>query len=298
MNQNKHKKRAWRLIQRVDGVGQSRSYAERNGLISSLATKRNYHGCTYRYLEWREINGLPMNEQDRLQDLVAFLEEVSEVYQQKTVDQYRSALAIVFKKSGKIPKVKSQIPTNARARNYHLSEVLLLIKDIQPKNSLAILLCYFSGLRAHEILTLRRVDEGEKSKSRKWSEGRFFGLADYTLYIVTGKGGLVREVAVPNELVEIIENLRLAEPRIVFDRGIKYLHFYDMGYGKSLSSCFSKASSKTLNWSEGLHGLRHSYAQNRFYQLLNLEVKFEVALKIVSEELGHFRAKITLCYLR
>lgn len=297
MEMNIHKKRAWRLVQRIDGVGQSRKSCKEIGYISSIATKRNYHGCVTRYLQWRYLNGLGNSEQDKLQDLNLFLEEISEIYQQKTLDQYRSALSIVFKKSEKIDVVKSQISTKTKPRNYYLSELLLLMKDIQPKHAISILVCFFSGLRAHEMLTLRRLSEGKKSNKRKWDEERFLGLTNYTLFLVTGKGGLIREVAVPNELVYIIENLRFAEPKIVYDRGIKYSLFYDIGYGKALSNSFSRASKRFLGWSEGLHALRHSYAQKRFYQLLNMKINFEKALRIVSQELGHFRPQVTFCYL-
>ena len=104
---NKHKARAWRLIQRVDGVGQSRKHCKNHGLISSLNAKRNYHSCISLYLNWREENGLPQSQQDKLADLEAFMGELSEVFMQKTLNQYKSALSIVFNK--KLSTFKSQI---------------------------------------------------------------------------------------------------------------------------------------------------------------------------------------------
>lgn len=293
---NKHKARAWRLIQRVDGVGQSRKHCKNHGLISSLNAKRNYHSCISLYLNWREENGLPQSQQDKLADLEAFMGELSEVFMQKTLNQYKSALSIVFNK--KLSTFKSQIPENNNSRNYYLSEILLIIQNLQEKNAISILLCYFSGLRAHEVITLRRKDEAKKSNSRKWLSVRFKGVENFQIYLVKGKGGLVREVAIPYELVEIIEKRRLSAPNIVIDRGIKYETYYELGFGKALSEAFSRASQKVLNWTAGLHGNRHSYAQNRLFKLLKLGLEYEYALKIISEELGHFRSSITLCYLR
>lgn len=293
---NKIRKKSWRLLQRIDGIGQSRKYCQQHSLVSSLITKKNYHSCIYTYLEWRKFNILPVHEQDNLNDLNSFLEEKAESSMQKTIDHYRCALSLVFKK--KLRHVKSEITSNSTSRNYYLSEILIIIKNLSEKNAFSILLCYFVGLRAHELVTLRRIDEGQKATRRTWSSDRFIGIESYNLYLVKGKGGLVREVAVPNQLVTLIERRRLADPVTVQDRGVNYQAFYDLATGKALSQAFSRASKKELNWSTGLHGTRHSYAQNRLFKLTNMCIEYELAMKIVSEELGHFRPCITLCYLR
>ena len=293
---NKIRKKAWRLLQRIDGVGHSREYCQQHGLASSLITKKNYHSCTSLYLEWREFNKLPPREQDKLNDLNAFVEEMAESSRQKTIDHYRCALSLVFKK--KLAHVKSEIPNTIKSRNYYLSEVLLIIKNLCEKNALSILLCYFAGLRAHELVTLRRVDEGQKTTKRIWSLNRFAGIDRCRVYLVKGKGGLVREVAIPNELVTLLERHRLDVAIKVCDRGVYYETYYNLSTGKALSQAFSRASQQILNWSTGLHGTRHSYAQNRLFRLLDTGITYDTAMKIVSEELGHFRPNITLCYLR
>ena len=113
-----------------------------------------------------------------------------------------------------------------------------------------------------------------------------------------GKGGLVREVEIPNELVILLESHRLDTAIVIRDRGVNYETYYDLSAGKALSQAFSRASQKMLNWTTGLHGTRHSYAQNRLFRLLDIGISYDGALKIISEELGHFRPSITLCYLR
>ena len=293
---NKNKKKSWRLIQLKDGIGKSREYCKQHGLISSLITKKNYHSCIKCYLDWRDFNNLPRHQQDKASELKAFLEELAEIRMQNTIEYYRCALSLVFSK--KLPFVKSELSNKVSSRNYFLSEILLIIKNLSEKNAISILLCYFAGLRAHELSTLRRIGEIQKTMKRNWSDERFGGIDNYRLYLVKGKGGLVREVAIPLELAVLLEKRRLDTPKTIIDRGVKYLSHYDLAAGKALSEAYSRSSKKVLNWSCGLHGTRHSYAQNRLFMLLKLGMEYEYALKIVSEELGHFRPNITLCYLR
>lgn len=113
-----------------------------------------------------------------------------------------------------------------------------------------------------------------------------------------GKGGLIRDVLIPNALATQLEQRRLAQPITVRDREINYLQRYDIGGGHKWSCSFSKASSRTLFFSNGGHGLRHSYAQERMNELKNLGLSRATALETVSQELGHFRAEITEIYLK
>lgn len=52
-----------------------------------------------------------------------------------------------------------------------------------------------------------------------------------------------------------------------------------------------------LGWSRGAHGVRHSYAQERMAELQR-GLRYDDALEVVSQELGHFRPGITREYLR
>lgn len=113
-----------------------------------------------------------------------------------------------------------------------------------------------------------------------------------------GKGGLIRDVLIPNALATKLEQRRLAQPITVRDREINYLQRYDIGGGHKWSCSFSKASSRTLFFSNGGHGLRHSYAQERMAELRSFGLSRAIALETVSQELGHFRAEITEVYLR
>lgn len=84
----------------------------------------------------------------------------------------------------------------------------------------------------------------------------------------------------------------------VRDREINYLQRYDIDNGHKWSCSFSKAPDRTLFFSNGGHGLRHSYAQERMTELKSLGLSRATVLETVSQELGHFRAEITEVYLK
>ena len=117
-------------------------------------------------------------------------------------------------------------------------------------------------------------------------------------YIVEGKGGLRREILVDRELAARLETHRLDSPQQVSDRGIFYEQHYDIGGGKSWSQSVSDAADRALGWSNGAHGLRHSYAQERMAELQDAGKIYNEAREIVSQELGHFRADVVETYLR
>lgn len=108
-------------------------------------------------------------------------------------------------------------------------------------------------------------------------------------------------------LPEELESRRRS-PIIVRDRGVLYTSHYDIGFVHAWSQSFSDASKRALDYSTGAHGLRDSYAKNRLYELIKqlenhssapgLRHVHEVALLLLSQELGHFRIDITFTYLR
>ncbi|WP_244958596.1 hypothetical protein [Pseudoalteromonas fuliginea] len=98
-----------------------------------------------------------------------------------------------------------------------------------------------------------------KSDSRPALDSKWLGR-EGSIYAVKGKGGLIRDVLIPNALATQLEQRRLAQPITVRDREINYLQRYEIGGGYKWSCSFSKASN-------GGHGLRHSYAQERMDEL-------------------------------
>jgi len=175
-------------------------------------------------------------------------------------------------------------------------QVQLIAQAQTPRHALATEIAYQAGLRAHELLTLRPLTERppdlRPALSSKWV-GR-----DSVSYTVAGKGGLIREVRLPANLAQQLEQQRLPESCQITDRGIHYRQHYALAGGQRWSNSFSAASKRILGWSAGAHGLRHSYAQERLHELQRTGLRQEQALETVSQEMGHFRADITLVYLR
>lgn len=213
---------------------------------------------------------------------------------QKQLSADRTALEFII---GDLEKVQAQKPQVLTPRAYSPDQVTLMAGRQTERNALSTALVYRTGLRAHELLTLRRRDEAEPFAHRAWHPDRFQGR-DGVRYIVTGKGGLCREVLIPHHLATRLEERRLDEPRSVTDRKIHYPSFYEVNGGLAWSKSFSKASTAALGRSEGGHGLRHSYAQERLSELQSHYHSYEDATLILSQELGHFRKDVVYNYLR
>jgi len=215
---------------------------------------------------------------------------------QKSLDRDRKALSIAL--GVDIQRLKAVSEQVLSSRAYSREQINSVSQSMTDRNALAVKIAHNAGLRAHELLTLKRADEGTKTTSRTWTEDRFAGR-DGTVYLVTGKGGLTREVLISNDLARELESRRHEQPQTKMDRGINYLQRYDIGGGNALSSSFTRASQRALTFSHGLHGVRHRYAQERIDEIkLKFGVDHDTARDIVAQELGHFRGDITEVYLR
>ena len=76
------------------------------------------------------------------------------------------------------------------------------------------------------------------------------------------------------------------------------LNMIGTGGGQTWSQSFSAASKMELGFSNGAHGLRHSYAQNRMKELQLSGMRYDEARRTVAQEVGHFDKKTTEAYLR
>ena len=73
---------------------------------------------------------------------------------------------------------------------------------------------------------------------------------------------------------------------------------YDLAGGNAWSKSFQRASVTALGQSLGAHSVRHTFAQERMSTHMDSGKDFEGALRLTSQELGHFRPEIALAYLR
>ncbi len=289
-----------RAIRRSLALGKASHNAKDSGKIHSVVTAKTYQASLKLLAEWDKVNGgkgLNSISTDRAE---AYLLERAEYVTQKTLDKDRQALQ-VLPNVDKPERIKSLVITtglSTQSRAYEKTQVEHLVKHQQEHNSLATEISYEAGLRAHELFTIRPIAEQAISTHRKFSEERFEGRSSFVPYSVVGKGGLIREVRLSEDLSKRLESTRLGKPKTAVDRGIHYQQHYDIGAGKAWSQSFSSASSREFGWSNGAHGLRHNYAQDRMRDIQGLGHTYHSALEIVSQEMGHFRPDITEVYLR
>lgn len=288
-------KQAASVIKKIQG---------RNSVVSSVGTARNYQLALTRVAKWVKDERIP----DGLRGLtreqaLRYLEQRAQQVGQSALNMERQAIQTMFQHitghlaAGQTLRVvKSELDQALKSRAYTYDQVGLVAQAQRERNALATELAHSAGLRAHELLTLRRADE-RAPDSRPARSEKFLGRHG-VLYTVNGKGGLVRHVIIPPHLAERLEALRLDVVRRVTDRGVHYQQRYDLAGGHRWSSSYSSASTRALGWSAGAHGLRHSYAQERMSELQRSGLSRPEALETVSQELGHFRPEITEVYLR
>ena len=282
-------------VARKLALGTGRHDHRNDGRIHSLGTARGYGQALKGfadYLREHRLGDLPgATDQEARQ----YLAERSHQVGQKTLDLDRQAIQMHL--GLRLEVVRSDRESALSTRSYTPAQVERIASAQSETNGLATRLAYHAGLRAHELLTLRPAGERSASGHRQWSADRFAGR-EGVRYTVVGKGGLVREVLLTRELAEAVEARRLEEPRLVVDRGVQYVQCYTIGGGRSWSQSFSSASRRELGFSNGGHGLRHSYVQERMDELQRRGMAYEQARATVAQEVGHFAGETTEAYLR
>lgn len=287
-------------VRGLAAIGTARHGNRDDGKVHSLGTARNYRQSLSSLARWLRDEHLgTLRDVDRA-TAQRYLDCRAAEVRQPTLDQDRQAIQALL--GEKLPRIRSELETVITTRAYTAEQLTVVRAAQTPRNAIATELAECCGLRAHELLTLRRIDEQAPSAHRSWGPDIHAGR-EGQLYVVTGKGGLRRSIMVPLYLAERVEARRLdmpgIMPRNVIDRGIRYESRYDIGGGQAWSGSFSAASKRVLGWSQGGHGCRHSFAQARVSELQALGYLFSAACAVVSLELGHFRASIVKeVYLR
>lgn len=273
--------------------------------IKSVGTVRNYEQAL------KNVATAMVNQGQHLRDLdhdraISYLEQRAEEVGQKSLDIERQAIQSMFRHvTGKLSEgetlrvVKSEHEQILNSRAYTLEQTHAIANNQKEQNSLSTQIAYSAGLRAKELITLLPIEErpADSRRNKDPLNEKFMGRTGQR-YSVIGKGGLVREVMIPENLAQQLEDRRLEQPREVIDRNIIYQQHYNIQAGRNWSQSVSRSSKQVLSWSNGAHGLRHSYAQERMDELRSHGLTREYALEVVSQELGHFRPDITEIYLR
>ena len=283
----------------------------RTKAVPSRGSLRNYKERLTQVAKNMPIYNIKGDIYDLSRETAAqYLEIRSQEIGQKTLDMERQALQVfmraneVLESTEKLPVIKSEQVQVLVSRAYTIEQVSMISNAQTAKFSLSTEIAHAAGLRAHEILTIRPVAD-QPADERPALDSKWIGR-EGDIYTVTGKGGLTREVLIPGEIASRLEDTKLDSPRLVTDRQVHYRQHYNIGGGKAWSNSFSGATKRVLGWSQGGHGVRHSYAQERMDEvqqsLLDSGVKNDLvrdaALETTSQEMGHFRPEITETYLR
>ncbi|MDO6477256.1 site-specific integrase [Alteromonas sp. 1_MG-2023] len=295
------KSQARHAVKKVTQLGTSKQQGE-SGIIRSVGTVRAYEQSLRNVVGWMHSQriGHSLNELNR-EMAERYLSERCATVSQSTLDQDRQALQAVL--SCKLSVIKSQSgqtsrskPLSETSRIYSSEQFNMVLAKLSVEQRFAVQLSAATGLRAHEIYTLRRISEQPKSAGRPWDRERHLGQSGI-VYTARGKGGLVREIVIPNALARELESYRLPIPATIRDRGITYKSYYALPGGQRLSAAFSKASKSALGWSKGLHSVRHMFAQQNMLWLMRQGKTYDQALLLVSQKLAHFRPAISERYL-
>mgnify|MGYP001236394622 FL=1 len=151
-------------------------------------------------------------------------------------------------------------------------------------------LAHLQGLRIHEVTRLERVDLQRALKN--------------DFLTIKGKGGLVRNVPITNqESKDHIQKLYdQTNPKVWKVFVNKYEKTHEVI--KQAQNFIYNHRNQVQENNGGnranitFHGLRHTYAQERYAELRNSgKTDYDARLK-VSHELGHFRVEITNIYLK
>lgn len=277
---------------------------QKSNEIASVRTLLNYTERLEQVAKSMPKFGIKGEVRDlTLETAIQYLERRGQDIGQKTLDMERQAIQSMLthvtaklEQGERLPVIKSEHEQALSSRAYTTEQMKLVAESQTDKNALSTKIAYTAGLRAHELHTLSPASE-KQADDRDKLDSKFQGR-EGVIYTVTGKGGLTREVLIPNELAKKLEERRFDVSQIVTDRGVHYEQKYDIGAGQKWSNSYAQASNRALGWSEGAHGLRHSYAQERMNELQNKGYFRDTALRTVSQELGHFRPEITEVYLR
>ena len=297
------------LIQKYDRVGQARVGPEigdwRDRHFYSVRTRETYRQCLTAQAEYAKNTWNITLDRISPDQAREYLTGRAQVVGDKRLSQERCALALM----PQIRAVERELQTIRPAqdgpgqlatisRGLERSEIQRVQGHQNERNAFSTEVAAAAGLRAVELLTLQREEERGPSQRREWDPQRFEGYCDPVFYSVQGKGGLVRIVAFERELADRIKERRHPQPVRATDRGVPRMTRYDLAGGNTWSKSFQRASVTALGQSLGGHSVRHTFAQERMSTHMDNGKDFEGALRLTSQQLGHFRPEIALAYLR
>ena len=122
---NRFRKVARNLVARIAEHRITKAKAKQNGKISSIGTERAYRQAAYNFVMWCHTNSIHSDYRANILTIKQYLEERREWVQQKTLDQERQALKLIFKQN--LPYLRSLKESVYDKRSYSIAEANIII---------------------------------------------------------------------------------------------------------------------------------------------------------------------------
>lgn len=224
----------------------------------------------------------------------------------RTVQGYAKALELLpLVKDLIVPSRATDVKDKPRQTRAYTREQIKAIQEqiISPAAKLAVQVLVESGCRAKDFASIQLERERPVKNARlaKLHDDRFSGREGWIKVTFIGKGGHEYASTIAPETATALAGYRLPSPRDFRERkqaNVVTQQHYDLPAGLKLSSIWSDASRRTFFSSRGLHGLRHTFAQERVREMLRAGVTWDKAVECVSQQMGHYRASEIKTYLR
>ena len=219
-----------------------------------------------------------------------------------TVQGYAKALETLPNIGTLTVPSRSQEAQNQESRAYTADQIRLVQSLLAPAARLATVVMVESGCRVEDLASLCPAEERPLSNARldQLRPDRFSGREDWPRFTFIGKGGHEYLSSVRPETARSLESIRLETPRDFIHRGLEHStkQYYALPAGNPLSQQWTRASQRALGYSHGIHGLRHTFAQQRVDELTRSGITWSLALERTSQLMGHYRTEEVLTYLR
>ena len=213
----------------------------------------------------------------------------------KTLPQVKQ-LSLPSKRADPNSKPKS-------TRAYTLAQIQKIQSCLPLLAQLSVQIILESGCRAQDLASIRLASEAPliRAQYAKLRPERFTGREDWITVKFIGKGGHEYLSTLSPDTIKQLQQHRLPHPIAYRDRGQDNAvcqQYYDLPAGNYLSKLWTAAAKHMLDGSHGIHGVRHTYAQQRMAQLQDAGMTWQLAKTCVSQTMGHYRAKEVDTYLR
>jgi integrase/recombinase XerD len=242
-------------------------------------TLKKYLNAGINFGEWvkarsgGKINNLGRMEEKHVVEYIQHLKDNE--YSPYTIKQIAAAIAKLGEAIDRpnwrnvANAATSDVKRSRKSRAYGENCDRVIESVTQEDTKMILSLAAIVGLRISEALNVRSSDLDGKTLR------------------VKGKGGLIRFVELPDEIVEKLKPFVERKPSgKLFNKD-----------PSSVQRALRKACEALGIECKGVHGLRHDYAVNRYVELRVQGIEKDESKRVVSKELGHTRAEITDAYL-